>query len=84
MREYKGHLITTDLYYLILSYCDKTEWVWYVSNGLATSNGRGYTLAEVLTNDQLDSLINSAIQWNLHQTIYMDDITLEDIEKLGK
>lgn len=84
MKEYKGHLLPTDLYYLLLSYCNYTKWEWYVSNGLAECRGRIYMLVAELTNDQLDALIQSAIQWNLNQVIHKDDITLEDIEKIGK
>ena len=84
MKEYRGHLLPSDLYYLLLSYCDKTDWEWYVSNGLAEWQGCGYMLVAELTNDQLNELIQSAIQWNLNQVIHKDDVTLEDIEKIGK
>lgn len=84
MKEYRGHLLPSDLYYLLLSYCDATEWNWYVSNGLGEFNGRGYVLAEELTDEQIDDLIQSAIKWNLEQVVHKSDITLEDIEKIGK
>lgn len=84
MKEYRGHLITTDLFYLILSYCDKTNWEWYVSNGLAEWQGCGYMLVAELTDEQLDELIQFAIQWNVTQTIHKNDITLEDLEKIDK
>lgn len=84
MKEYRGHLLPKDLYYLILSYCDLTDWEWYVSNGLAEWEGHGYMLAAKLDNEQIDDLIQSAIQWNVSQVIHNDDITLEDIEKIDK
>lgn len=34
MKSYKGHLIPDDLYYLILSYNDKTNWEWFLQKNL--------------------------------------------------
>lgn len=34
MKKFKGHSLPDDLYYLILSYNDKTNWQWFKDNNL--------------------------------------------------
>ena len=71
MKSYKGHLLPDDLYYLILSYNDKTNWEWFEDNGLLLGcDNYGVLLANNLSKKQLNDLIKHAIKYNLDQIKY--------------
>lgn len=70
MKVYKGNSVPDDLYYLILSYCDKTDWKWFINNGLVTKSYPGIKTITTLTKDQLNDLINSAIEYNMSMIKY--------------
>ena len=70
MKSYKGHLLPDDLYYLILSYNDKTDWQWFKDNDLVGVNNYGMSLNTKLSIEQLNDLIKHAIKFNLDQIKY--------------
>ena len=71
MKSYKGHLIPDDLYYLILSYNDKTNREWFEDNDLLLGcDNYGVLLANNLSKKQLNDLIKHAIKYNLDQIKY--------------
>ena len=71
MKSYKGHLLPDDLYYLILSYNDKTNWEWFEDNDLLLRcDNYSVLLANNLSKKQLDDLIKHAIKYNLDQIKY--------------
>lgn len=71
MKSYKGHLLPDDLYYLILSYNDKTNWEWFEDNGLLLGcDNYGVLLANNLSKEQLNDLIKHATKYNLDQIKY--------------
>ena len=71
MKSYKGHLLPDDLYYLILSYNDKTNWEQFEDNDLLLGcDNYGVLLANNLSKEQLNDLIKHAIKYNLDQIKY--------------
>ena len=70
MKVYKGNALPDDLYYLILSYCDKTDWKWFIDNGLVTQSYPGIKTVSTLTKDQLNDLIDNAIEYNMSMIKY--------------
>lgn len=70
MKSYKGHLLPDDLYYLILSYNDKTDWQQFKDNDLIGVNNYGMSLNAKLSIEQLNDLIKHAIKYNLDQIKY--------------
>ena len=42
MKAFKGHLLPDDLYYLVLSYNDKTNWKWFKDNNLTAPSDIGF------------------------------------------
>lgn len=65
MKKFKGHLLPDDLYYLVLSYNDKTNWKWFKDNNLTISKDLGFSLVNKLSIEQLNDLIKHAIKYNL-------------------
>ena len=65
MKRFKGHLLPDDLFYLLLSYNDKTNWKWFKDNNLTEPSDIGFKLKETLSKEQLDDLIKNAIEFNL-------------------
>lgn len=80
MKEYKGNLITDDIYYLLLSFNDKTNWEWFEQHNLVTYNGHDRILPNILSKDELMNLILSAIKYNVEQIKCYDELSLIDIE----
>ena len=70
MKKFKGHLLPDDLYYLILSYNDKTNWEWFKDNNLTEPSVIGFKLKETLSKEQLEDLIKNAIDFNLNMIQY--------------
>lgn len=72
MKSYKGHLIPDDLYYLILSYNDKTDWQWFKDNDLIgrVDNYGNLLINKSLSIEQLNDLIKHAIKFNLDRIKY--------------
>lgn len=69
MKNYKGYLIPDDLYYLILSYCGKTNWEWFKMNNLTIPQDFGFKTAEQLSKSELLDLIDNAVKYNVNQII---------------
>ena len=57
MKAFKGHLLPDDLYYLVLSYNDKTNWKWFKDNNLTIPKDLGFSLVNKLSIEQLNNLI---------------------------
>lgn len=70
MKAFKGHLLPDDLYYLVLSYNDKTNWKWFKDNNLTISKDLGFSLVNKLSIEQLNNLIKHAIKYNLDHIQY--------------
>lgn len=70
MKAFKGHLLPDDLYYLVLSYNDKTNWKWFKDNNLTTPSDIGFKLVSKLSIEQLNELIKHAIKYNLDHIQY--------------
>lgn len=70
MKTFKGHLLPDDLYYLVLSYNDKTNWKWFKDNNLTTPSDIGFKLVSKLSIEQLNELIKHAIKYNLDHIQY--------------
>lgn len=70
MKKFKGHLLPDDLYYLVLSYNDKTNWKWFKDNNLTTPSDIGFKLVSKLSIEQLNGLIKHAIKYNLDHIQY--------------
>lgn len=70
MKKFKGHLLPDDLFYLILSYNDKTEWQWFKDNNLSVPKNFGFSLVDKLSKEQLNDLINCAINYNINNIKY--------------
>ena len=45
MKSFRGHLLPDDLFYLVLSYNDKTNWQWFKDNNLTVPKDFGFSLA---------------------------------------
>lgn len=65
MKAFKGHLLPDDLYYLVLSYNDKTNWQWFKDNNLTIPQDLGFSLVDKLSSQQLVDLILKAVDFNL-------------------
>ena len=70
MKAFKGHLLPDDLYYLVLSYNDKTNWKWFKDNNLTVPSDIGFKLVSKLSIEQLNNLIKHAIKYNLDHIQY--------------
>ena len=70
MKSFRGHLLPDDLFYLVLSYNDKTNWQWFKDNNLTVPKDFGFSLANKITIKQLNDLINHAIKYNLDHIKY--------------
>lgn len=70
MKTFKGHLLPDDLYYLVLSYNDKTNWKWFKDNNLTEPSDIGFKLVSKLSIEQLNELIKHAIKYNLDHIQY--------------
>ena len=70
MKAFKGHLLPDDLYYLVLSYNDKTNWKWFKDNNLTTPSDIGFKLVSKLSIEQLNELIKHVIKYNLDHIQY--------------
>lgn len=70
MKAFKGHLLPDDLYYLVLSYNDKTNWKWFKDNNLTIPQDLGFSLVNKLSIEQLNNLIKHAIKYNLDHIQY--------------
>lgn len=70
MKTFKGHLLPDDLYYLVLSYNDKTNWKWFKDNNLTIPKDLGFSLVNKLSIEQLNNLIKHAIKYNLDHIQY--------------
>ena len=70
MKAFKGHLLPDDLYYLVLSYNDKTNWQWFKDNNLTEPSDIGFKLVSKLSIEQLNELIKHAIKYNLDHIQY--------------
>ena len=70
MKKFKGHLLPDDLYYLVLSYNDKTNWQWFKDNNLTIPKDLGFSLVNKLSNQQLTDLILNAVDFNLNLIKY--------------
>lgn len=70
MKAFKGHLLPDDLYYLVLSYNDKTNWQWFKDNNLTEPSDIGFKLVSKLYIEQLNELIKYAIKYNLDHIQY--------------
>lgn len=70
MKAFKGHLLPDDLYYLVLSYNDKTNWKWFKDNNLTATYDIGFKLVSKLSIEQLNELIKHAIKYNLDHIQY--------------
>lgn len=70
MKKFKGHLLPDDLYYLVLSYNDKTNWQWFKDNNLTEPSDIGFKLVSKLSIEQLNELIKHAIKYNLDHIQY--------------
>lgn len=65
MKAFKGYLLPDDLYYLVLSYNDKTNWQWFKDNNLTIPKDLGFSLVNKLSSQQLTDLILNAVNLNL-------------------
>lgn len=70
MKAFKGHLLPDDLYYLVLSYNDKTNWKWFKDNNLTIPKDLGFSLVNKLSSQQLTDLILNAVDFNLNLIKY--------------
>ena len=70
MKAFRGHLLPDDLFYLVLSYNDKTNWQWFKDNNLTIPNDLGFLLVDRISKEQLNDLINHAIKYNLDHIKY--------------
>jgi hypothetical protein len=70
MKKFKGHLLPDDLYYLVLSYNDKTNWQWFKDNNLTIPKDLGFSLVNKLSSQQLTDLILNAVDFNLNLIKY--------------
>ena len=70
MKKFKGHLLPDDLYYLVLSYNDKTNWQWFKDNNLTVPKDFGFSLVNKLSSQQLTDLILNAVDFNLNLIKY--------------
>ena len=70
MKKFKGHLLPDDLYYLVLSYNDKTNWQWFKDNNLTIPKDLGFSLVNKLSSQQLTNLILNAVDFNLNLIKY--------------
>lgn len=70
MKAFKGHLLPDDLYYLVLSYNDKTNWQWFKDNNLTIPKDLGFSLVNKLSSQQLTDLILNAVDFNLNLIKY--------------
>lgn len=70
MKKFKGHLLPDDLYYLVLSYNDKTNLKWFKDNNLTVPKDLGFSLVNKLSTEQLNNLIKHAIKYNLDHIQY--------------
>lgn len=70
MKAFRGHLLPDDLFYLVLSYNDKTNWQWFKDNNLTVPKDFGFSLVNKITIEQLNDLINHAIKYNLDHIKY--------------
>lgn len=70
MKTFKEHLLPDDLYYLVLSYNDKTNWKWFKDNNLTVPSDIGFKLVSKLSIEQLNELIKHAIKYNLDHIQY--------------
>lgn len=70
MKAFKGHLLPDDLYYLVLSHNDKTNWKWFKDNNLTAPSDIGFKLVSKLSIEQLNELIKHAIKYNLDHIQY--------------
>lgn len=70
MKKFKGHSLPDDLFYLLLSYNDETNWQWFKDNNLTEPSDIGFKLKETLSKEQLDNLIKNAIDFNLNLIQY--------------
>lgn len=70
MKKFKGHLLPDDLYYLVLSYNDKTNWQWFKDNNLTIPKDLGFSLVNKLSSQQLIDLILNAVDFNLNLIKY--------------
>lgn len=59
-----------DLYYLVLSYNDKTNWQWFKDNNLTIPKDLGFSLVNKLSSQQLTDLILNAVDFNLNLIKY--------------
>lgn len=75
MQEFKGHIITDDLYYFILSYLNKTKYEFLFQCNENNINKN-------ITEEQLIQLIQKTVEYNTKQIIYEKNITLKDIQNL--
>lgn len=68
-KEYKGHLLPYDLYYLIISYANISKW--YLNNKLVVVESyRPPKEVDTLTKEDLSRLIQEAIKYNTDKVIY--------------
>lgn len=70
MKKFKGHSLPDDLYYLILSYNDKTNWQWFKDNNLTEPKDFGFSTVDKLSSQQLINLILNAFDYNLNLIKY--------------
>ena len=70
MKKFKGHLLPDDLYYLVLSYNDKTNWQWFKDNNLTIPKDLVFSLFNKLSIQQLTDLILNAVDFNLNLIKY--------------
>lgn len=70
MKAFKGHLLPDDLYYLVLSYNNKTNWQWFKDNNLTIPKDLGFSLVNKLSSQQLTDLILNAVDFNLNLIKY--------------
>lgn len=70
MKKFNNHLLPNGLYYLVLSYNDKTNLKWFKDNNLTTPSDIGFKLVSKLSIEQLNELIKHAIKYNLDHIQY--------------
>ncbi len=70
MKKFKGHVLPDDLFYMIVSYSEKTKWQWFKDNNLTIPEDFGFSLVKKISKEQLNDLINYAVKYNIDNIKY--------------